>query len=180
MLNKLTQLFIIFEKVFRRLKVIFLRRLFKKTGDNFVFYPGDFFSYSTISVGNDVYIGPGAKFSASESSITLGNKIMFGPNVTIMGGDHNTSVIGSYMYDVKEKLPENDQAVIIDDDVWVGCNVVILKGVSIGRGAIVAAGSVVIDSVEPYDIVAGVPAKKVSKRFTKDEISKHEKLLGIR
>jgi len=171
--------FLLFKSI-RRSKVIVKRRLFAKVGTNFIFHPADLFSYSTITVGNDVYIGPGAKFSASESSITLGNKIMFGPNVTIMGGGHNTSVVGSYMYDVKEKLPENDLPVVIEDDVWVGCNVVILKGVTIGRGAIVAAGSVVINSVEPYSIVGGVPAKKISQRFTVAEIIEHEKILGIK
>ena len=45
---------------------------------------------------------------------------MFGPNVAIIGGDHNTSEIGKYMYDIKSKLPENDLPVVIDDDVWVG------------------------------------------------------------
>ncbi|PCI61308.1 MAG: acetyltransferase [Gammaproteobacteria bacterium] len=148
-------------------------------GNNVIFHPFDLFSYSTISINDDVYIGPGAKFSASESSITIGNKVMFGPNVTIMGGDHNISVVGCYMYDVKEKLPENDLPIVIEDDVWVGCNVVILKGVTIGRGAVVAAGSVVIKSVEPYSIVGGVPAKKISQRFTDAEIIEHEKILGI-
>ena len=167
-------------KVIKRLVVICARRRFYKCGRNVIFHPGDLFSYSTISIGNDVYIGPGAKFSASESSITLGNKIMFGPNVTIMGGDHNTSVVGSYMFDVKEKLAENDEPVVIEDDVWVACNVVILKGVTIGRGAVIAAGSVVIKSVEPYSIVGGVPAKKISQRFSSSEILEHEKLLGLK
>jgi len=159
--------------------MILLLKLFKQVGKNFIFHPDDLFSYQTITVGNDVYIGPGAKFSASKSSITLGNKIMFGPNVTIMGGDHNIGVIGSYMYDVKEKLPENDLPVVIEDDVWIGCGVIILKGVTIGRGAVVAAGSLVNKSVASYDIVAGVPAKKISQRFSQSEILEHEKILGL-
>ena len=96
------------------------RSLFKSNGNNFVFDPFSEFSYETISVGNDVYIGPGACFQASESAINLGNKIMFGPNVTIMGGDHNTSELGVYMYDQKIKLPDNDLPVVIEDDVDIG------------------------------------------------------------
>ncbi len=179
MLIRLTVFFIFCAKAIKRLKMIQRRCLFKQVGSNFIFDPNDLFSFNTISVGNDVYIGPGAKFSASESSINLGNKIMFGPNVTIMGGDHNISVVGKYMFDVKVKLPENDLPVIIEDDVWVGCNVTILKGVTIGQGAVVAAGSVVIKSVEAYSIVGGVPAEKISQRFSDIDIARHKKLLGI-
>lgn len=168
-----------FSKAFRRLKMLAYRRLFKKVGRNFCFDPSDLFSYFNISVGNDVYIGAGAKFSASETTISIGNKVMFGPNVTIMGGDHNISVIGKYMYDVKEKLPENDLPVVIEDDVWVGCGVIILKGVTIGHGAVIAAGSVVNKSVASYDIIGGVPAKKIGQRFSTDEVLEHEMLLGV-
>lgn len=164
--------------IFRRLKMICLKPLFKKYGSGFVFDPNDHFSYQTISVGNDVYIGPGANFSASVSSITLGNKIMFGPNVTIMGGDHNTSVVGAYMFDVKEKLPENDLPVVVEDDVWVGCGAIILKGVTIETGAIVAAGALVTKSVPAYSIVGGVPAKVIGMRFTEEELVKHKMIIG--
>jgi len=166
-------------RLVKRLFMMLLRYRFYNCGGNVIFDVMDIFSYSTISIGNDVFIGSGAKFSASQSSITIGNKIMFGPNVTIMGGDHNIGVVGSYMFDVKEKLPENDLPIIIKDDVWVGCNVTILKGVTIGQGSIIAAGSVVIKSVEPYSIVGGVPAKKISQRFSDSDIIKHKKILGI-
>lgn len=158
--------------------MILLKPLFKSYGRNFVFDPKSSFSYETISVGDDVYIGPGARLHASDSEIRLGSKIMFGPNVTIMGGDHNTSEIGVYMYDQHNKLPENDQKVIIEDDVWIGCDVTILKGVIIGHGSIIAAGALVIKNVDPYSIVAGVPAKLIKKRFTNDEIVIHESKLN--
>ena len=76
-----------------------------------------------------------ASLMASESAITIGNKVMLAPHVTIVGGDHNTSVVGRFMFDVKVKRPEDDQAVTIEDDVWVGTGAIILKGVRIGRGA---------------------------------------------
>lgn len=164
-------------RVKRRVFMTLLRPLFKSYGRNFVFDPASSFSYGTISVGDDVYIGPGARLHASDSEISMGNKIMFGPNVTIMGGDHNTSELGVYMYDQHIKLPDNDQKVIIEDDVWIGCDVTILKGVTIGRGSIIAAGALVIKNVTPYSIVAGVPAKLIKKRFTSDEITVHESIL---
>ncbi|CAG0905860.1 unnamed protein product, partial [Darwinula stevensoni] len=94
---------------------------------------------------------------------------MFGPNVTIMGGNHNTSVIGAFMYDVREKLPENDQPVIIEDDVWVGTGVIILKGVTIGKGSIIAAGSVVTKSCKPYSILGGY-FKSEERLLSKDSL----------
>lgn len=158
--------------------MVLYKPLFKRHGRNFVFDPFGHYSFHTIEVGDDVFIGQGAVLLASESKIVLGSKIMLGPNVTIMGGDHNTSQIGRYMYDVDEKLPENDLPVHIEDDVWIGTGAIILKGVVIGRGSIVAAGALVINDVSPYSIVGGVPAKEIKKRFTKEEIEVHEKIVN--
>ena len=67
---------------------------------------------------------------------------MFGPNVTIITGNHRTDIIGKTMISVtiNEKLPENDENVVINDDVWIGANAIILKGVTIGKGSVVGAG----------------------------------------
>lgn len=80
--------------------------------------------------------------------------------------------------DSNDKLPENDAAVVIEDDVWTGANVItILKDVTIGRGSVVAAGAVVTKSCPPYSIIGGVPAKMLKMRHTQDEIIEHEKTL---
>ena len=94
-----------------------MKKNFKKCGKGVKFYSFDF-SFSTIQLGNDVYIGRGAKFSASNANIIIGNKVMFGPNVVIRGGNHNTDVIGKFMFDIKREFDDED--VIISDDVWVG------------------------------------------------------------
>lgn len=171
-------IFILIKKLVKRILMYSIRPLFKQHGVNFIFDPFDQFSYKTISVGDDVFIGSGANFAASETFVSIGSKVMFGPNVTIMGGNHNTSVIGAYMYDVKVKLPENDQPVIIEDDVWVGTGVIILKGVTIGKGSIIAAGSVVTKSCKPYSILGGIPARLLKSRFTEEEINRHEQMIN--
>ena len=79
--------------------------------------------------------------------------------------------------DSHDKLPENDVPVIIEDDVWAGANVTILKGVTIGRGSILAAGAVVTKSCPPYSIIGGVPAKILKYRLTIEEILEHERIL---
>jgi virginiamycin A acetyltransferase len=61
--------------------------------------------------------------------------------------------------------------------VWIGYGAIILSGVHIGHGAIIAAGSVVTKDVEPYIIVAGVPAHNIGERFSKEEIMLHERNL---
>jgi acetyltransferase-like isoleucine patch superfamily enzyme len=114
---------------------------------------------------------------ATESRITIGNKVLFGPGVTIIGGDHRASDVGRFIYDVLDKKEDDDKDVVIEDDVWVGTNVTILKGVHVGRGAVVAAGAVVTKDVEPYSIVGGVPARRLSCRFSPEEIEQHEAVL---
>jgi acetyltransferase-like isoleucine patch superfamily enzyme len=156
------------------------KRMFAECGKNvYVGHNCDFY-YKNIHVGNNVFIGERASFIASIANIYIGNYVMFGPNVTIRGGDHRIDVLGEYMFNVKKKLPENDQDVVIEDDVWIGCNVTILKGVRIGRGAVVAAGSVVIKSVPNYAIAGGVPAKIIKYRFDETQIIEHEKLIRLR
>lgn len=167
------------QKIVSRLLMAAQRPLFKKIGKNVFFSPYSSFSYSTIEIGNDVFIGPGARFNASVSGITISDKVMFGPNVTIRGGDHRMDVVGRYMFDVKEKLPENDLPVFIHTDVWVGANATILKGVTVGEGAVIAAGALVNKDVPEYSIVGGVPAKQIGSRFDDSDILQHKTKLGL-
>jgi serine acetyltransferase len=81
------------------------------------------------------------------------------------------------MYDVLEKKPGDDLPVVIEDDVWIGTGVIILKGVRIGRGSIIAAGALVKKDVPPYSIVGGVPARRLKVRWNSDQIQRHEALL---
>lgn len=173
-LNRVSRSFILGRRVMRRLKMVLLKPAFRQYGENFIFDPDGQYSYETIEVGNDVFIGPGATFQASNSGIKIGNKVMFGPNVTIMGGDHNTTQTGKFMFDVKDKRPEDDLPVMIGDDVWIVAGVTILKGVCLNRGCIVAAGAVVTKDVPPYAVVGGVPARVLRLRFDIDTIVEHE------
>jgi acetyltransferase-like isoleucine patch superfamily enzyme len=135
---------------------------------------GTFISPHTIFIGDECIVGPEAWFSAVNTTIRIGKKVTFGPRVAIIAGDHNTSVIGQFIQDVTEKRPEDDRPVVIDDDVWVSSGVTILKGVHIGRRAVLAAGAVVTRDVTPYGVVGGVPARLVHTRFSPDEIAEHE------
>lgn len=131
-----------------------------------------------LSIGDWSSIPKRSVIYCTEAPLTIGRKVIFGPNPTIITGDHRIDIVGKFMIDVTidEKLPQNDQPVIIEDDVWCGANVTILKGVTIGRGSVVAAGSVVTNSCPPYSIIGGVPAKLLKYRFCFDDILKHEKI----
>lgn len=133
-----------------------------------------------LSVGDGTSIPKESTFYCTDAPLTIGKKVVFGPKPTIITGDHRIDIIGKHIIDVtvEEKLPENDQPVVIEDGVWCGANVTILKGVTIGRGSVIAAGAVVTKSFPPYSIIGGVPAKLIKMRFTEDEIAEHERILN--
>ncbi len=155
-------------------------RRFNSIGSDVHISRNCYFSCESISIGNHVYIGPHGFFQSDKSKIKIGNHVMFGPNVSIHGGNHRTDVIGRYMIDIRldEKLPENDQDVVIENDVWVGANAIILKGVTIGQGSIIGAGTIVSKSVPPYSIVIGNKPQRIVERWTPEQIIQHKTQLG--
>lgn len=116
-------------------------------------------------MGENCEIGPKVKAC---------NYVMFASSVKIIGGDHRYDIAGTPMiFSGRAELKDT----IIESDVWIGHSVIIMAGVHVGKGAIIAAGSVVTHDVSAYSIVAGVPAKKIKSRFVKDDILIHEKML---
>lgn len=108
--------------------------------------------------------------------LIIGNYVCIASGVIIlMGGNHNHHSEWITVYPFVEQIetsyePKGDT--IIENDAWIGMNAMIMPGVTIGEGAIVAAGSVVSKDVPPYTIVGGNPAKEIKKRFTDKEIEK--------
>lgn len=156
--------------------------LFGVCGKNVVIAKGSSFTYRNVYIGDNVFIGGNAMFMCTRAKIILGNNIMFGPHVFIITGGHRMDIVGRYMTSIRdnEKRPEDDRDVIIQDDVWVGANSIILRGVTIGEGSVVAAGSVVTKDVIPYSVVGGSPAKILKMRFTEEEIIKHKVKLKLK
>jgi glycosyltransferase involved in cell wall biosynthesis/acetyltransferase-like isoleucine patch superfamily enzyme len=158
------------------------KRAMKSCGRGVYLRPmsSDIKGLQNLSVGDGTSIPKGSTIYCTEAPLTIGRKVVFGPKPTIITGDHRIDIIGKHIIDVTvdEKLPENDQPVVIEDGVWIGANVTILKGVTIGRGSVVAAGAVVTKSCAPYSIIGGVPAKLIKMRFTEEEIKKHEESLS--
>jgi acetyltransferase-like isoleucine patch superfamily enzyme len=115
------------------------------------------------SFEGDIYIGPDAYWSA-KGGIEIRKNVIFGPKTTIWTYNHNYKSSEVFPYDENDIL----KSVLIKEDVWVGLGSIIMPGVTIHEGAIVAAGSVVVKDVPKCAIVAGNPASVVGYR---DELS---------
>ncbi len=154
------------------------KKAMKSCGNGVYLRPmsSDFKGLENLSIGDGTSIPKGATFYCTKAPLTIGKKVIFGPKPTIITGDHRIDIQGKYIIDITndEKLPENDQPVTIEDGCWIGANVTILKGVTIGHDSVVAAGSVVTKSCEPYSIIGGVPAKLIRRRFTDEEMKENE------
>lgn len=172
----MVKLFLAIPFLIDKIQSFFYKKCFKACGSNVYLRPSssDFKGLKNMSIGNNVSIPKGAILYSTEANLTIKDNVIFGPRPTIITGDHRIDVIGIPIIHSHEKNPQNDMDVTIEEDVWFGANVVLLKGVTIGRGSVVAAGAVVNKSCPPYSIIAGVPAKVIKYRFSIEEALEHE------
>ncbi len=151
---------IFFLKAYLRAKILSLR--FNKMGKKvFIQHSCSFGNYNNIEIGNYVYLNHHVNLHAEFEKIKIGNFVMIGPFTYIGVTNHTYTSATIPMYLQKDTYKQ----VIVQDDVWIGGHAFIMPGITIGRGAIVAAGAVVTKNVEPYAIVGGVPAKLIKYRF---------------
>ena len=131
-----------------------------KVGKRCVFYPGVWIAPGrNLILGDDVDLALGVILTTS-GGITIGDRTLVGYRAQIISANHVIPESRGRIYGSgHDKKPVN-----IGADVWIGANSLILPGVSIGEGAIIAGGSVVSSDVEPYTIVGGVPAKLIRTR----------------
>ncbi|HRO07528.1 MAG: acyltransferase [Bacteroidia bacterium] len=111
-------------------------------------------------IGSKTAIGHNSEILCDQAKISIGNGVRIAAEVVIMTADHTYA---------DKNIPVNKQAyiykdVFIDDLVWIGRRSIILPGVTIGKGAIIAAGSIVNKNVGNYEIVGGVPCKHIKFR----------------
>jgi acetyltransferase-like isoleucine patch superfamily enzyme len=113
-----------------------------------------------LKIGNNSNIGPYCYIGCS-GYIEIGNNVMISPRVSIYAENH---VFDRTDISMKEQ-GVNRQFVKIEDDCWIAANSIILAGVTIGKGSVIAAGSVVTKDIPPYSVAAGVPAQIINQRI---------------
>ena len=131
-----------------------------------------------VFIGDNVGIGPNANISANRARFIVKTNCAIAEGLTVHTGNHAREV-GKFITQITDKnKPEGyDKDIIVEEDVWIGCNVTLLSGIKIGRGSTIAAGAVVSKEIPPYCVAGGVPAKVIKFYWTIDEIINHEKKL---
>ncbi len=142
----------------KRLRYTLTKKLFRKTGKNVnIERLASFRNGGNIEIGDNSGLGINCNISHAK----IGKNVMMGPDVLYIARDH--------AFDRKD-IPIMEQGftatreLVIEDDVWIGARVIFLPGISVGRGAIIGAGSVVTKNVPEFSIVAGNPAKIIHYR----------------
>jgi acetyltransferase-like isoleucine patch superfamily enzyme len=137
-----------------------------------------------LTIGHDTYIG---KYCTIECDGEIGSGVLIANQVGVVGRhDHDWQNVGTpirlapWVGNPTYRGPGFGLRVIVEDDVWVGYGAILLSGVRVCRGSIVAAGAVVTEDVAPYAIVAGNPARQVGRRMPDDRVEEHERLLRER
>ncbi len=115
---------------------------------------------AVLEIGDHTYIGEFNNIRAAGRT-TIGSRCLISQAVSLIGANHGTD-LGKTM--MEQPIRSDRAGVVIHDDVWIGTHATILPGVTVGRGAIVAAGAVVVEDVAEYTIVGGVPARFLKRR----------------
>lgn len=156
----------------RRIKAWYYRHKWHlKNVDETVYFGGDSQISRDLIVSRYSYIGPGCSI---HPNVMIGEFTMLANNVSIVGGDHRYDVIGKpVILTGRDVIKET----IIGSDCWLGAHSIVMSGVHVADGCIIAAGAVVTKDTEPYCIYGGVPAKKIKSRFaTEADLKEHIRL----
>lgn len=160
------------------IKFTALQCMWKKKNPHNTTQIENIFDINCVEVGRGTY---GKIFVLNHNvgnKLTIGAYCSIAPGVVfVLNSDHNLKTVSTFPFKVKILRSEMFEAVskgdiFVGDDVWIGLNAIILSGVHIGQGAVIAAGAVVTKDVPPYAVVAGNPARVVKKRFDEEIISK--------
>lgn len=114
-----------------------------------------------IEIGFDTYINSGTVIYSGHG-VKIGNSVLIAANCTLAPVNHQFQSRDEYIS--KQGFLESRGGIIISDDVWIGCNSVILDGARINKGVVISAGSLVTKEMPEYSICKGVPAKVIGYR----------------
>lgn len=134
----------------------------------------EWYSRDYVHVGKMTYGEINARrYGKNDGQLYIGSFCSIASNVSFhLSGNHHMETLSTYPVEVycfdeePDSLSKGD--IVVGDDVWIGYNAIILSGVHIGQGAVIAAGAVVTKDIPPYAIAGGVPAKVLKYRFSKE------------
>lgn len=158
------------------LKFDYFKYKYKKYNKHNNTMPGNYFDIAKVHIGKytygTIYV---VDYTAYDVKLEIGSYCSISAGVQfILGGEHNVNTVSTFPFKVykwgerKEAGTKGD--IIVGSDVWIGQNAIIMSGVNIGQGAVIGAGAIVTEDVEPYSIVAGIPAKQIKKRLSEPVI----------
>lgn len=165
-------------KLLTRIKLNVLKKEWRRKNKHNFTNINNIFPINIVKVGKYSYGSLNIYSWGNENEgLEIGNFVSIAEDVKfILGGNHQLNIFTTYPFKVMmfgEKVEALTKGkIIVKDDVWIGMSVLILSGITIGQGAVIAAGSVVTKDVPPYAIVGGNPAKILKYRFSSEIIEK--------
>lgn len=170
------------KKIKNFIKLKWFKNKWRKANTHNETYAKGFFPIDKVSVGKKSYGDLNIyHWEADNEGLNIGSYVSIAPDVKfILGGNHRYDTISTYPFKVKlakeRKEAYSNGKITVCDDVWIGMNSIIMSGVTVGKGAVIAAGSVVVKDVPEYSIVGGNPARVIKYRFENEIINKLKKI----
>lgn len=158
-----------------KIKLIIFRKKWRNNNTHNTTIAANIFSINSVKVGQETYGAIRVLNWGEKELLLIGSYCSIAQEVMfVLNADHKINAVSTYPFCNKllkyglEGLSKGN--IVVGDDVWIGYRAIIMSGVNIGQGAIVAAGAVVTKDIPPYAVVGGVPARIIKYRFSDETI----------
>lgn len=163
----------------RNLLFSFYKKKFKSLGNGTKINPtASIHDKRLVSIGENSFIGKWCHISIVKPALlVVGNHAIISPYTKILAGDHRMDYVGKFISVINDPI---NIPIAIENDTMIGMDAMVLKGVTIGEGAVIGAKAVVVKNVLPYTVAVGIPAKMIKLRFNLEDIPRHMEAINSR